>query len=113
MEAVLPEQPNVMTVPQTAVIASLYGDYVYTIDEEQRDGKAIQVAKQVFVKTGRRRGGALEIVSGVNAGQQVVASGAEQAAIRCGRQDRQLHRCDETRHVEARERAIGISHEFY
>ena len=75
VEAVLPEQPNVMTVPQTAVIASLYGDYVYTIDEEQRDGKAIQVAKQVFVKTGRRRGGALEIVSGVNAGQQVVASG--------------------------------------
>ena len=57
------------------MIASLYGDYVYTIDEEQRDGKAIQVAKQVFVKTGRRRGGALEIVSGVNAGQQVVASG--------------------------------------
>ena len=75
VEAVLPEQPNVMTVPQTAVIASLYGDYVYTIDEEQRDGKAVQVAKQVFVKTGRRRGGALEIVSGVNAGQQVVASG--------------------------------------
>ena len=28
------QQPNVMTVPQTAVIASLYGDYVFTIDEE-------------------------------------------------------------------------------
>ncbi|MBA1155596.1 efflux RND transporter periplasmic adaptor subunit [Microvirga mediterraneensis] len=75
VEVILPEQPNVMTVPQTAVIASLYGDYVYTIDEEQKDGKAVLVAKQVFVKTGRRRGGALEIVSGVNAGQQVVASG--------------------------------------
>jgi len=75
VEVILPEQPNVMTVPQTAVIASLYGDYVYTIDEEQKDGKAVLVAKQVFVKTGRRRGGALEIVSGVNPGQQVVASG--------------------------------------
>ncbi|EIM27133.1 efflux RND transporter periplasmic adaptor subunit [Microvirga lotononidis] len=75
VEVILPEQPNVMTVPQTAVIASLYGDYVYTIDEEQKDGKPVLVAKQVFVKTGRRRGGALEIVSGVNAGQQVVASG--------------------------------------
>lgn len=75
VEVILPEQPNVMTVPQTAVIASLYGDYVYTIDEEQRDGKAVQVAKQVFVKAGRRRGGVLEIVSGVSPGQQVVASG--------------------------------------
>ncbi|QRM29269.1 efflux RND transporter periplasmic adaptor subunit [Microvirga sp. VF16] len=75
VEAILPEQPNVMTVPQTAVIASLYGDYVYTIDEEQRDGNAVQIAKQVFVKTGRRRGGALEIVSGLTPGQQVVASG--------------------------------------
>jgi membrane fusion protein (multidrug efflux system) len=75
VEVVLPEQPNVMTVPQTAVIASLYGDYVYTIDEEQKEGKPVQVVKQVFVKTGRRRGGALEIVSGINPGQQVVASG--------------------------------------
>jgi membrane fusion protein (multidrug efflux system) len=75
VEAILPEQPNVMTVPQTAVIASLYGDYVYTIDAEQRDGQEVQVVKQVFVKAGRRRGGAIEIVSGINPGQQVVASG--------------------------------------
>jgi membrane fusion protein, multidrug efflux system len=75
VEVILPEQPNVMTVPQTAVIASLYGDYVYTIDQEEKQGQQVQVVKQVFVKTGRRRGGALEIVSGVNPGQQVVASG--------------------------------------
>jgi membrane fusion protein (multidrug efflux system) len=75
VEVILPEQPNVMTVPQTAVIASLYGDYVYTIDQEEKQGQQVQVVKQVFVKTGRRRGGALEIVSGVDAGQQVVASG--------------------------------------
>jgi membrane fusion protein (multidrug efflux system) len=75
VEVILPEQPNVMTVPQTVVIASLYGDYVYTIDPEEKQGQQVQVVKQVFVKTGRRRGGALEIVSGVNPGQQVVASG--------------------------------------
>ncbi|WP_262032514.1 efflux RND transporter periplasmic adaptor subunit [Microvirga sp. Mcv34] len=75
VEVILPEQPNVMTVPQTAVIASLYGDYVYTIDQEERAGQQVQVVKQVFVKTGRRRGGALEVVSGINPGQQVVASG--------------------------------------
>ncbi|MBF9196234.1 efflux RND transporter periplasmic adaptor subunit [Microvirga terrestris] len=75
VEAILPEQPNVMTLPQTAVITSLYGDYVYTIEQEERAGQQVQVVKQVFVKTGRRRGGALEILSGLNPGQQVAASG--------------------------------------
>ncbi|NBJ10497.1 efflux RND transporter periplasmic adaptor subunit [Microvirga arsenatis] len=75
VEVILPEQPNVVTLPQTAVITSLYGDYVYTIEQEERAGQQVQVVKQVFVKTGRRRGGSLEILSGLNPGQQVVASG--------------------------------------
>ncbi len=75
VEVILPEQPNVMTAPQTAVIASLYGDYVYTVEQEERAGQQVQVVKQVFVKTGRRRGGAIEILSGIQSGQQVVASG--------------------------------------
>ncbi len=75
VEVVLPEQPNVITVPQTAVITSLYGDYVYTIEQEERAGNQVQAVKQVFVKTGRRRGGVLEIQSGIQPGQQVVASG--------------------------------------
>ena len=75
VEVVLPPQPNVITVPQTAVITSLYGDYVYTIEPEDRDGQQVQAVRQVFVKAGRRRGGALEILSGIAPGQQVVASG--------------------------------------
>jgi membrane fusion protein (multidrug efflux system) len=75
VEVVLPPQPNVLTVPQTAVITSLYGDYVYTVETEEKDGQQVQVAKQVFVKAGRRRGGSLEILSGIEPGQQVVASG--------------------------------------
>jgi membrane fusion protein (multidrug efflux system) len=75
VEVVLPPQPNVITVPQTAVITSLYGDYVYTIEPEDRDGQQVQAVKQVFVKAGRRRGGALEVLSGIAPGQQVVASG--------------------------------------
>ncbi|MBZ6077767.1 efflux RND transporter periplasmic adaptor subunit [Microvirga puerhi] len=75
VEAILPAEPNVLTIPQTAVITSLYGDYVYTIEPEDKGGQKVDVAKQVFVKTGRRRGGAVEILSGVEAGQQVVASG--------------------------------------
>lgn len=75
VEVILPQEPNVITVPQTAVITSLYGDYVYTIEQEEKAGNQVQVARQVFVKTGRRRGGVLEVISGIQAGQQVVASG--------------------------------------
>ncbi len=75
VEVILPEEPNVITVPQTAVTTSLYGDYVYTIEQEERAGSQVQVAHQVFVKTGRRRGGVFEILSGISPGQQVVASG--------------------------------------
>lgn len=75
VEAILPPEPNVITVPQTAVITSLYGDYVYTIEQEDRGGEKVDVVKQVFVKTGRRRGGSLEVLSGLASGQRVVASG--------------------------------------
>jgi len=75
VEAILPPEPDVITVPQTAVITSLYGDYVYTIEQEEKAGQPVQVVKQVFVKTGRRRGGSLEILSGIAPGQQVAASG--------------------------------------
>ncbi|KAB0268659.1 efflux RND transporter periplasmic adaptor subunit [Microvirga brassicacearum] len=75
VEVVLPPQPNIVTVPQTAVVTSLYGDYVFTIDEEDKAGEKVLTTKQVFVKTGRRRGGAIEVVSGITPGQLVVASG--------------------------------------
>ena len=42
VEVVLPEEEGVMAVPQTALISSLYGDYVYVVSrqpaEESRDG---------------------------------------------------------------------------
>jgi membrane fusion protein (multidrug efflux system) len=75
VDVILPSEPNVVTVPQTAVITSLYGDYVYTIEQEEKAGNQVQVARQVFVKAGRRRGGAIEILSGITPGQQIVASG--------------------------------------
>lgn len=71
----LPPQPNVVTVPQTAVVPSLYGDYVYTVETREKDGATREVARQVFVKVGRREGGASEILSGLSAGQKVVVSG--------------------------------------
>jgi membrane fusion protein (multidrug efflux system) len=71
----LEPQPNVITVPQTAVVTSLYGDYVYTVEREDRNGQVRDVARQVFVKVGRRRGAESEILSGLQPGQTVVVSG--------------------------------------
>ena len=79
VQVVLPPQPNVLTVSQTAVITSLYGDYVFAIESQTKDGGADAdqkfVARQVFVKAGRRQLGSIEILSGVEAGQKVLASG--------------------------------------
>ncbi|MGO4706231.1 efflux RND transporter periplasmic adaptor subunit [Microvirga sp. 2MCAF38] len=75
VRAVLPTEDNVVTVPQTAVITSLYGNYVFTIEPTEKDGKTIDIVKQVFVKSGRREGDVIEILSGVTPGQQVVMSG--------------------------------------
>lgn len=71
----LPREPNVLTVPQTAVVTSLYGDYVYVVNEDKTAGEPRLLARQAFVKIGRREGSEAEIVSGLAAGQKVVASG--------------------------------------
>ncbi|MEQ1942029.1 efflux RND transporter periplasmic adaptor subunit [Mesorhizobium sp. VNQ89] len=80
----LPVEPDVIALPQTALVASLYGDYIYVIREaEPKEGAPAQaegsaptlVAKQVFVKPGRRSQGRIEIAQGVNAGDQVVTAG--------------------------------------
>ena len=70
----LPPEPNVVTVPQTAVVTSLYGDYVYLVEEKAGDKPGLTV-KQVFVKVGRRDGGLAEVVSGLTPGERIVVSG--------------------------------------
>jgi len=67
----LPEE-NVIALPQTAVVNSLYGDYLYRVDKAE-DGKL--VARQVFVQVGRRSGGMVEVAKGIEPGQTVVTSG--------------------------------------
>ena len=129
----LPAVENVIALPQTAVITSLYGDFVYRVEpappssmaqqpasapsdaqpEAQQGGEetlreslpaesppaegqadktppasppAAQpegeklVAKQVFVKVGRRQGNLIEITKGLEPGQTVVTSGQNKLA---------------------------------
>lgn len=98
VRVLLDEQPDVIAVVQTAVVTSLYGDYAYVVrpaDQQKQEtppptaqsGAASAseapkpeagpglVANQVFVQTGRRAEGSVEIVSGLKAGDIVVTAG--------------------------------------
>jgi multidrug efflux system membrane fusion protein len=73
---VLPDKPPVNTVPETAVDYTLYGDSVYLITEKKEDdGKTSLTVVRTFVRTGNRINGRAEILSGLKAGDRVVAVG--------------------------------------
>jgi len=73
---VLPEKPPVITVPETAVDYTLYGDSVYLITEKKEDdGKTSLTAVRTFVQTGNRINGRAEIRKGLKPGDRVVAVG--------------------------------------
>src|SRR5580698_4288306 len=73
---VLPDKPAVVTVPETAVDYTLYGDSVFLITEKKADdGKTSLVVVRTFVVTGNRVNGRVEILSGVKPGDRVVSVG--------------------------------------
>lgn len=96
VRAHLPEEPDVIALPQTAVVISLYGSYVYQVvaaapqsepaqgadtqkvDPQKADQQPAEprlLAKQIFVETGRRSDTQIEILKGVEPGMQIVTSG--------------------------------------
>jgi multidrug efflux system membrane fusion protein len=73
---VLPDKPPVVTIPETAVDYTLYGDSVYLITEKKEDdGKTSLTAVRTFVQTGNRIDGRAEILKGLKPGDRVVAVG--------------------------------------
>ncbi|MDP2621590.1 MAG: efflux RND transporter periplasmic adaptor subunit [Hyphomicrobiales bacterium] len=77
-----PDEDGVLAVPQTALVTSLYGDYVYVVDEaadatpaEDAPAEPKLVVRQVFVNAGRRSADMVEIVDGIEAGARVVSAG--------------------------------------
>jgi multidrug efflux system membrane fusion protein len=73
---VLPDKPAVVTVPETAVDYTLYGDSVFLITEKKEDdGKTTLTAVRTFVQTGNRIDGRAEILKGVKPGDRVIAVG--------------------------------------
>jgi len=73
---VLPDKAAVVTVPETAVDYTLYGDSVFLITEKKEDdGKTSLAVVRTFVRTGNRINGRAEVLSGLKAGDRVVAVG--------------------------------------
>ena len=72
---VLPDKAAVVTVPETAVDYTLYGDSVFLITEKQENGKTNLTAVRTFVRTGNRVNGRAEILSGLKVDDRVVAVG--------------------------------------
>jgi len=71
----LPAEDGVIALPQTAVVTSLYGDYVYVVRPVEGDEEGKQESRQIFVEVGRRSEGRVEIKSGLDAGSVVVTAG--------------------------------------
>src|ERR1700712_1604624 len=73
---VLPDKPAVVTIPETAVDYTLYGDSVFLLTEKNGDdGKTSLTADRIYVQTGNRINGRAEIASGLKPGDRVVAVG--------------------------------------
>jgi multidrug efflux system membrane fusion protein len=77
VRVVLPAQADVVTVPETAVENTLYGDSVYLIQQDGTDavGKPVLKAKRVPVTTGEHVADRIAIRSGLKPGDAVVALG--------------------------------------
>jgi len=71
-QVTLPAGPPRMSVPETAVSYSAYGDFVYRV--QGADASALSV-RQVYVKTGERTAGRVVLQDGVQPGDRVVTSG--------------------------------------
>ncbi len=67
-----PDTVSVPTLPRTALAFNTYGDYVFKIAENDQ-GQTI--AQRTQVGTGRLRGDLVEITSGLEPGDRVVATG--------------------------------------
>jgi membrane fusion protein, multidrug efflux system len=68
---VLPPIPDIVTVPETAVDYTLYGDSVFLVTEQ---GGAT-IVKRTSVKIGERFGNKVAILSGLKPGDSVATSG--------------------------------------
>jgi RND family efflux transporter MFP subunit len=73
----LDRRPEVLTVPEEAIVAAGDGPAVFVASTSAEGFRAFTRVKRVPVETGGRAGGRVEIVSGLRDGDRVVVSGAD------------------------------------
>ncbi|SRR3989339_12898 len=77
VQVILPQQENIVTVPQNAIDYSLYGNTIYVLapTSEMQNGQSIYMANQELVKVGLLEGTKVQILSGIKAGDLIVTTG--------------------------------------
>jgi membrane fusion protein (multidrug efflux system) len=77
IDVVVGQPQHYITLPQTAITYSPYGNTVYIVDDKGKDpnGNSQLVARQTFVTTGLTRGDQVAVLKGVNDGETIVTAG--------------------------------------
>ncbi|BBH52973.1 efflux RND transporter periplasmic adaptor subunit [Fluviispira sanaruensis] len=74
----LPAIPNTITLPQTAITYTLYGDSAFLVrlnDKKSETGQELGTVSRILVKTGEKRDNTVVILEGIKAGDMIVISG--------------------------------------
>ncbi len=74
-EVILPEGKSVLVIPSTSILSAPFGDSVFVITPEVKNGATNLIAQQQFIRTGRNRGDFVTVESGLKAGDRVVKAG--------------------------------------
>ena len=75
VHTLLPEQNQVVTVPQSAINYTLYGDSIFVIQHTTKAGKPIAIAQQKYIHLGEQRFNQVAVKDGVKAGDEIVTTG--------------------------------------
>jgi len=75
VHTILPQQVNVVTVPQSAINYTLYGDSIFVIQHTTKDNKPVTIAMQKYVDLGKQRFNQVAITKGIKAGDEIVTTG--------------------------------------
>ena len=74
VEVLLPEEQNVLVIPDTSVLSAPYGDSVYVIEPATNSAGGL-VVRQQLIRSDRTRSNYVSVVSGLQPGDRVVRSG--------------------------------------
>lgn len=77
VRVVLPVEQNVITVPETAVDKTIYGDSVLVVHQTEggQPERPRYSAERVFIKTGRSVDGRIVVLEGVKQGDLIITAG--------------------------------------